>query len=123
MSELEDESIHLMLTSPPYWCIKDYSHQDQIGYNQTYEEYISDIKKVLLETYRVLKPGCRAVVNIGDQYLRAKDFGRYRVQPIPADIIIQARDIGFDFMYGSFSINLFIREASLGSPASPSKNA
>lgn len=98
MPELEDESIHLMLTSPPYWCIKDYSHQDQIGYNQTYEEYISDIKKVMSETFRVLKPGCRAVVNIGDQYLRAKDFGRYKVQPIPADIIIQARDIGFDFM-------------------------
>jgi len=98
MFELEDQSIHLMVTSPPYWCIKDYAHTGQIGFSQSYEEYISDIGKVLEETYRVLAPGCRAAVNIGDQYLRAKDFGRYRVQPIPADIIVSAREIGFDFM-------------------------
>jgi len=98
MPELEDESVHLMVTSPPYWCIKDYSHEGQIGFNQSYEEYINDISGVLKETFRVLKPGCRAVVNIGDQYLRAKDFGRYRVQPIPADIIASAGKIGFDFM-------------------------
>ena len=53
---------------------------------------------MLKETFRVLHPGCRAAINIGDQYLRAKDFGRYRVQPIPADIIIEAIKIGFDFM-------------------------
>ncbi|MCD4783739.1 MAG: site-specific DNA-methyltransferase [Candidatus Eremiobacteraeota bacterium] len=98
MPELEEESVHLMVTSPPYWCIKDYSHDSQTGFNQNYKEYMEDISKVLRETFRVLKPGCRAVVNIGDQYLRAKDFGRYRVQPIPADIIVKAREIGFDFM-------------------------
>ena len=98
MTEIEDQSVHLMVTSPPYWCIKDYDHPGQIGFSQTYEDYIGDIKQVLQETYRVLHPGCRAAVNIGDQYLRAKDFGRYRVQPIPADIIVSAREIGFDFM-------------------------
>lgn len=98
MKEIEDSSIHLMVTSPPYWCIKDYGHPGQIGYSQSYEEYIGDISQVLKETYRVLYPGCRAAINIGDQYLRAKDFGRYRVQPIPAHIVIEGEKIGFDFM-------------------------
>lgn len=98
MQELEDESVHLVVTSPPYWCIKDYGHPGQIGYDQSYEEYIADLKQVIAECHRVLCPGCRAALNIGDQYLRASEHGRYRVQPIPADIIHLARDIGFDFM-------------------------
>jgi len=98
MPELADSSVHLVVTSPPYWCIKDYAHPGQIGYDQSYEEYLEDLGNVLSECHRVLHPGCRAAVNIGDQYLRAKEHGRYRVQPIPADIIQIARTIGFDFM-------------------------
>ncbi|MFW6189548.1 MAG: DNA-methyltransferase [Planctomycetota bacterium] len=98
MPELDDESVHLVVTSPPYWCIKDYRHPGQIGYDQTYPEYLGDLERVIEECHRVLHPGCRAAVNIGDQYLRASEHGRYRVKPIPADIIGLARDIGFDFM-------------------------
>jgi len=98
MPELEDASVHFVVTSPPYWCIKDYSHPGQIGYDQTYEEYLASLRNVLSECHRVLCPGCRMAVNIGDQYLRASEHGRYRVQPIPADISVIAREIGFDFM-------------------------
>ena len=98
MSEVADNSVHLVVTSPPYWCIKDYAHPGQIGYDQTYDEYLNDISQVLSECRRVLHPGCRTAVNIGDQYLRAAEHGRYRVQPIPADIIHLGREIGFDFM-------------------------
>jgi DNA modification methylase len=98
MPEIADRSVHLIVTSPPYWCIKDYNHPGQIGYDQSYEEYLDDLRKVISECHRVLNPGCRAAVNIGDQYLRAAEHGRYRVQPIPADIIRMGRDIGFDFM-------------------------
>lgn len=98
MSELEDNSVHLVVTSPPYWCIKDYCHPAQIGYDQPYEAYVADLSRVLAECHRALHPGCRAAVNIGDQYLRAAEHGRYRVQPLAADIIRAARDIGFDFM-------------------------
>ena len=98
MPELGDESVHLVVTSPPYWCIKDYAHPRQIGYEQDYEEYIEDLGSVIGECHRVLCAGCRAAINIGDQYLRASEHGRYRVQPIPADIIRLGRDIGFDFM-------------------------
>jgi len=98
MPELDDESIDLVVTSPPYWRIKDYAHPGQIGYDQTYEAYLSDLRSVLSECHRALRPGCRAAFNIGDQYLRASEHGRYRVQPIPADIIMIARAVGFDFM-------------------------
>jgi len=98
MPELADESVQLVVTSPPYWCIKDYACPGQIGYDQPYEEYLADLARVLAECHRVLSPGCRAAVNIGDQYLRASEHGRYRVQPIPADLIGIGREIGFDFM-------------------------
>ena len=98
MPELADASIHLVVTSPPYWCIKDYAHPGQIGFKQSYEEYRADLRRVLAETHRVLHPGCRAAINIGDQYLRASEHGRYRVQPIPADIIRVGCELDFDFM-------------------------
>jgi len=98
MPELADESIHLVVTSPPYWCIKDYEHPAQIGRTQSYEEYLASLTNVLRECHRVLHPGCRVAVNIGDQYLRASEHGRYRVQPIPADLAAIGREIGFDFM-------------------------
>ena len=98
MEELADRSVHLVVTSPPYWSIKDYAHPGQIGYEQEYDEYLADLTRVLAECHRVLHPGCRAAVNIGDQYLRASEHGRYRVQPIPADLIRIGITLGFDFM-------------------------
>jgi site-specific DNA-methyltransferase (adenine-specific) len=98
MPELENGSVHLVVTSPPYWCLKDYAHPQQLGYEQDYREYLADLAGVIKECHRVLCPGCRAAINIGDQYLRASEHGRYRVQPIPADIIRQGQQIGFDFM-------------------------
>lgn len=100
MVELENESVHFIVTSPPYWSIKDYDHEGQIGFGQSYEEYLSDLKMVISECHRVLCRGCRMALNIGDQYLRAaaEGKGRYRVQPIPADLIKMAQEIDFDFM-------------------------
>lgn len=98
MPELADESIHLVVTSPPYWCIKDYEHPQQIGRQQSYEEYLEALAEVLGECHRVLHKGCRMAINIGDQYLRATEHGRYRVQPIPADLSVIGRQLGFDFM-------------------------
>lgn len=100
MPELADESIALAVTSPPYWSIKDYEHPGQIGFQQTYEEYLDALRRVMAEVLRVLRPGCRFAINIGDQYLRASEHGRYRIQPIPADLTLIGRDLGYDFMGG-----------------------
>ncbi len=98
MGRVDDQSVNLIVTSPPYWNIKDYNHSEQIGNPQLYEEYLSDMKKVIQECFRVLHDGCRIAINIGDQYLRAAEHGRYRVQPIPADLISIGMNVGFDFL-------------------------
>ncbi len=98
MNELEDSSIHLVVTSPPYWQLKDYGTDNQIGFNDSYEEYINNLNLVWQECYRVLKPGCRIAINIGDQFARSVYYGRYKVIPIRTEIIKFCETIGFDYM-------------------------
>jgi DNA modification methylase/endonuclease YncB( thermonuclease family) len=98
MAEIADESVHLIVTSPPYWHIKDYGVEGQIGYGQTLYEYLLDLSRVWRECWRVLKPGRRLCINIGDQFARAVVYGRYKVIPIHAEIIAQCESIGFDYM-------------------------
>lgn len=98
MPEIKDESVHLIITSPPYWNIKDYGIQNQIGYHDTYEEYIKKLNNVWDECYRVLHKGCRVCINIGDQFTRTVRHGRYRVIPIRTDIIAHCQQIGLDYM-------------------------
>jgi site-specific DNA-methyltransferase (adenine-specific) len=98
MSEIDDNSIQLILTSPPYWQLKDYGIENQIGYNQTYEDYINHLNLVWKECYRVLSNGCRLCINIGDQFARSVYYGRYKIIPIHSEIIKFCESIGFDYM-------------------------
>jgi len=98
MAEVEDESINLVVTSPPYWHIKDYGVPGQIGYGQSLHEYLRDLYYVWQECFRVLRPGSRLCLNIGDQFARAAVYGRYKVIPLHAEFIAQGERIGFDFM-------------------------
>ncbi len=98
MAEVGDESVHLIVTSPPYWHIKDYGAPGQIGYGQTLHEYLYDLSRVWAEAWRVLVPGRRLCINIGDQFARATVYGRYKVIPLHAEIIAQCESIGFDYM-------------------------
>ena len=98
MKEISDESVHLIVTSPPYWQLKDYGNGSQIGFNDTYEEYINNLNLVWNECYRILSKGCRFCVNIGDQFARSVYYGRYKVIPIREEIIKFCETIGFDYM-------------------------
>jgi site-specific DNA-methyltransferase (adenine-specific) len=98
MCELADDSVHLAITSPPYWQLKDYGTDNQIGFHDTYENYINNLNLVWKECYRVLHNGCRLCVNIGDQFARAVYYGRYKVIPIREEIIKFCESIGFDYM-------------------------
>jgi len=98
MNLLPDKSVHLAVTSPPYWQLKDYGDDNQIGFHQSYESYINNLNLVWNECYRVLHPGCRLCINIGDQFARAVYYGRYKVIPIRTEIIKFCETIGFDYM-------------------------
>jgi len=98
MSEIADSQIDLVVTSPPYWHLKDYGMSGQIGYGQSLHEYLCSLYLVWKECFRVLRPGSRLCVNIGDQFARAIIYGRYKVIPLHAEIISQCEKIGFDFM-------------------------
>ncbi|MDP1624101.1 MAG: DNA methyltransferase [Bacteroidales bacterium] len=98
MTELPDNSVHLAITSPPYWQLKDYGTDNQIGFHDSYESYINNLNLVWKECYRTLHNGCRLCVNIGDQFARAVYYGRYKVIPIREEIIKFCENIGFDYM-------------------------
>jgi len=98
MPEVQDTSVHLVVTSPPYWQLKDYGINGQIGFNDTYADYLKNLCYVWEECWRVLKPGCRLCVNVGDQFARSALYGRYRVIPIHADIIRTVEALGFEFL-------------------------
>lgn len=98
MSELKDESMHLVVTSPPYWQLKDYGTENQIGFHDDYETYINHLNLTWQECYRVLHKGCRLCINIGDQFARSVYYGRYKIIPIHSEIIKFCEMIGFDFM-------------------------
>jgi len=98
MKEVTDESVHLIITSSPYWQLKDYGNGKQIGFNDNYEDYINHLNLVWKECERVLHNGCRLCVNIGDQFARAVYYGRYKVIPIRTEIIKFCETIGFDYM-------------------------
>ncbi len=98
MTEVKNNGIDLVVTSPPYWHIKDYGVEGQIGYGQSLHEYLKDLYRVWKECYRVLKPGRRLCINIGDQFARSIIYGRYKIIPLHAEFIAQCEDIGFDYM-------------------------
>ena len=72
--------------------------KDQIGYGQTLHDYLKSLRIVWKECFRVLKPGRRLCINIGDQFTRTKTYGRYKVIPIHSEFISQCEGVGFDYM-------------------------
>jgi site-specific DNA-methyltransferase (adenine-specific) len=98
MTQIQDESVDLIVTSPPYWQLKDYGSDFQIGFNQSYEDYINHLNLVWSECFRILHLGCRLCINIGDQFARTAYYGRYKIVPIHSEIIRFCETIGFDYM-------------------------
>ena len=98
MNEVGDRSVHLIVTSPPYWQLKDYGHGSQLGFGDSYETYINHLNVVWNNCQRVLQPGCRLCINIGDQFARSAFYGRYKVIPIRTEIIRFCETVGLDYM-------------------------
>lgn len=97
LSFLNDESVHLVVTSPPYWNLKRYNENpDQMGHIQDYETFLKELEKVWRHVYRVLVTGGRLVCVVGDVCVARRNFGRHLVFPLHADICVICRRIGFD---------------------------
>lgn len=98
LNKIPDKSVQLIITSPPYWQLKDYGTSSQIGFNDSYEEYINNLNLVWMECERVLSDGCRLCINIGDQFSRSVYYGRYKVVPIRTEIIRFCETLKMDYM-------------------------
>lgn len=97
LSFLPDESVHLVITSPPYWNLKRYNENpNQLGHVDDYEAFLDEIKQVWEHVYRILVPGGRLVCVVGDVCVSRKRYGRHLVFPLHADICVLCRKIGFD---------------------------
>jgi site-specific DNA-methyltransferase (adenine-specific) len=97
MSWIPDASVHLVVTSPPYWTLKKYEDNDrQLGDIEDYESFLSELDKVWRECFRVLVDGGRICCVVGDVCISRKQGGRHRVMPLHADIQVRSRALGFD---------------------------
>lgn len=97
-SALPDNSIHLVVTSPPYWTLKRYNdHANQLGHVADFDEFIADLDEVWKNCHRALVPGGRLICNVGDVCLsRRMNNGRHTVVPLHATIQEHCKAIGFD---------------------------
>ena len=97
LSGLADRSIHLVVTSPPYWTLKEYNEGDgQLGAIGDYERFVAELATVWKECHRVLVPGGRLVIVVGDVCLSRRRHGRHAVVPLHASIQESCRRLGFD---------------------------
>ena len=97
MGFISDESVHLIVTSPPYWNLKEYNNtNNQLGHIEDYEEFLAELRKVWDECFRILITGGRLVCIVGDVCMSRRQHGRHRVMPLHADICVQCRKVGFD---------------------------
>ena len=97
LSFVNDESVHLVVTSPPYWKLKQYNdHPAQMGHIKDYEKFLTELARVWKEVHRILVPGGRLVCVVGDVCLSRRENGRHLVMPLHADIQVICRKIGLD---------------------------
>ena len=97
LSWISDDSVHLVVTSPPYWTLKEYEPSDgQMGAIEDYEKFLDELDKVWMECLRVLVPGGRICCVVGDVCVPRKKEGHHYIVPLHADIQVRARRIDLD---------------------------
>lgn len=97
LTMIPDESVHLIVTSPPYWTLKEYrENKSQLGAIEHYDRFLDELDKVWSECNRVLAPGGRICCVVGDVCVPRKKGGRHLVMPLHADIMVRTRSLGLD---------------------------
>jgi DNA modification methylase len=123
---VEKESVHLIVTSPPYWILKHYDPiEGQLGVIDDYDEFLFELNKVWKNCYEALVPGGRMAIVVGDVCLARRKYGRHQVVPLHADIQVNCRKIGFENLapiiwYKIANVSLEVeRGRFLGKPYEP----
>jgi modification methylase len=101
MPEISPESIHLVVTSPPYWTLKEYdgaAGDAQLGHIEDYRTFQRELSRVWNRCFDALVPGGRLCIVVGDVCLPRRRIGRHLVVPVHADISVECRNIGFDYL-------------------------
>jgi site-specific DNA-methyltransferase (adenine-specific) len=97
LSWIPNESVHLIVTSPPYWILKKYQpHAAQLGALEDYDEFLGELDRCWRECERVLVPGGRVCCVVGDVCIPRRKVGRHYLVPLHADIMVRARKVGLD---------------------------
>ncbi len=97
LSMIDDGDVQLVVTSPPYFNIKEYNDtEDQLGHRDDYENFLDDLRGVWEECYNKLRPGGRMCVVTGDILQSRREYGRHQVLPLHSSIQEQCREVGFD---------------------------
>jgi modification methylase len=98
LSWIDNETVHLVVTSPPYWILKRYkrNRDGQMGDIEDYEQFLDELDNVWRECARVLVGGGRICCVVGDVCISRKKGGRHYVMPLHADIQVRARRLGLD---------------------------
>ncbi|WP_201270582.1 DNA-methyltransferase [Sinorhizobium meliloti] len=99
LESVPSESVHLIVTSPPYWTLKEYAgSRGQLGDIEDYEEFLAELDKAWKECARVLVPGGRICCVVGDVCVPRKRHGKHFVVPLHADIQVRARSLKLDVL-------------------------
>ncbi len=104
LSWIPDSSVHLVVTSPPYWTLKEYAqgNRAQMGHFEDYEFFLAELDKVWRECRRVLVGGGRVCCVVGDVCIPRKKGGRHYLVPLHSDIQVRARKVGLDCLQPIF---------------------
>ena len=97
LDHLPDESVHLVVTSPPYWNLKPYeAGADQLGLIEDFDDFLDELDRVWRHCLRALCPGGRLIIVTGDVLLPRRRYGRHVVFPLHAALQERTRRLGFD---------------------------
>lgn len=101
---LQDNSVHLVVTSPPYWNLKEYApgNREQMGHFEDYDHFLAELDQVWRECRRVLVGGGRICCVVGDVCIPRKKGGRHYLVPLHADVQVRARKLGLDCLQPIF---------------------